>query len=169
MSELFKRVSEILLSVSKPVRYIGNEYNAVHKDHKDVDVSFALAFPDVYEIGMSHLGIRILYHLLNDREDVVCERVFVNSFSRNNIINVKKCIPFQTNIDKCCLHTWQNIYDFPFIYISGNPTVRIPLNIQFNKNPIFQTGCSGLKTIYIDDNLPRHNLFHLPNILKQAV
>jgi radical SAM superfamily enzyme YgiQ (UPF0313 family) len=76
MSELFGRVNDILLSVSKPVRYVGNEYNAVHKDHKNVDVSFGLAFPDLYEIGMSHLGIKILYHLLNAREDVVCERIF---------------------------------------------------------------------------------------------
>jgi radical SAM family uncharacterized protein len=76
MRELFKRVDEILLKVSKPVRYVGNEVNAVHKNHQDVDVSFAFAFPDVYEIGMSHLGMKILYHLLNDGDDVVCERVF---------------------------------------------------------------------------------------------
>ena len=52
---------EILLSIEKPARYIGNEVNMVKKDLKDVDVRFAMCFPDVYEIGMSHLGIQILY------------------------------------------------------------------------------------------------------------
>lgn len=90
MRELFERVNEILLKVSKPVRYIGNEYNAVYKDHKDVDVSFALAFPDVYEIGMSHLGLKILYHVLNDREDVVCERVFAPWVDMEELMRERK-------------------------------------------------------------------------------
>lgn len=66
----------ILLGVQRPTRYIGGEWNEIVKDHRDVDVTFALAFPDVYEIGMSHLGFRILYPLLNAREDVAAERVF---------------------------------------------------------------------------------------------
>ncbi|TDT61207.1 TIGR03960 family B12-binding radical SAM protein [Fonticella tunisiensis] len=68
--------NEILLSVSKPARYTGGEINAVYKDPKSVDVRFAMCFPDVYEVGMSHLGIKILYHKINDREDSYCERVF---------------------------------------------------------------------------------------------
>src|SRR6185295_7065173 len=67
---------EILAGVQKPTRYIGGEWNEIVKDHRDVAVRFALAFPDVYEIGMSHLGFRILYPLLNAREDVAAERVF---------------------------------------------------------------------------------------------
>lgn len=67
---------EILLAVEKPLRYIGGEWNEVVKDHDAVDLTFALAFPDVYEIGMSHLGFRILYSLLNAREDTAAERVF---------------------------------------------------------------------------------------------
>ncbi len=67
---------KILSRVQKPARYIGNELNSVHKNPEDVSVRFAFCFPDVYEIGMSHLGIKILYHMLNDREDVFCERVF---------------------------------------------------------------------------------------------
>ena len=67
---------EILLSVQQPARYIGNEMNAVHKEPSQVDIRFAMCFPDVYEIGMSHLGMQILYDMFNRREDVCCERVF---------------------------------------------------------------------------------------------
>jgi radical SAM family uncharacterized protein len=67
---------DLLLQVNKPARYIGNEWNAVKKDLTKVDIKIALCFPDVYEVGMSHLGLRILYCLLNNREDIACERVF---------------------------------------------------------------------------------------------
>ena len=69
-------VYKILPEVSKPTRYIGNEFNSVHKNAEDVDIRFAFCFPDIYEVGMSHLGLKILYHLLNSREDTWCERVF---------------------------------------------------------------------------------------------
>jgi radical SAM family uncharacterized protein len=68
--------NKILPLVERPGQYIGGEWNSVVKDHRDVSVSLVLAFPDTYEIGMSHLGIQILYSLLNTREDTVCERVF---------------------------------------------------------------------------------------------
>ena len=67
---------EILLNIEKPARYIGNEVNSVMKDKDQVDIRFAMCFPDVYEIGMSHLGIQILYHMFNERPDVWCERVY---------------------------------------------------------------------------------------------
>lgn len=67
---------EILMQVEKPARYIGNEVNSVVKDKAKIAVRFAMCFPDVYEIGMSHLGIQILYSMLNDWEDVWCERVY---------------------------------------------------------------------------------------------
>ena len=67
---------EILMRVEKPARYIGNEVNAVMKDKSEIQIRFAMCFPDVYEIGMSHLGIQILYHMLNQFEDVWCERVY---------------------------------------------------------------------------------------------
>lgn len=67
---------DILLKIEKPARYIGNEVNSVMKNKADIDVRFAFVFPDVYEIGMSHLGIQILYDMLNRREDVWCERVY---------------------------------------------------------------------------------------------
>lgn len=67
---------EILMQIDKPARYIGNELNAVKKDKADVDIRFAMCFPDVYEIGMSHLGIQILYDMFNKRSDTWCERVY---------------------------------------------------------------------------------------------
>lgn len=67
---------ELLLQIEQPARYIGGEINMVKKDPDQVAVRFAMCFPDVYEIGMSHLGIQILYSMFNRREDVYCERVF---------------------------------------------------------------------------------------------
>ena len=67
---------EILMQVEKPARYIGNEVNAVMKNKEEIAIRFAMCFPDVYEIGMSHLGIQILYDMLNGFEDVWCERVY---------------------------------------------------------------------------------------------
>lgn len=66
----------ILKTVEKPSRYIGNEYNSVHKSLDNINIRFGFCFADVYEIGMSHLGMKILYHLLNTAEDIYCERFF---------------------------------------------------------------------------------------------
>ena len=77
---------EILLKIEKPARYIGNEVNSVMKDHEKVSIRFAMCFPDVYEIGMSHLGIQILYDMFNKREDVWCERVY-----RRGRISIRLC------------------------------------------------------------------------------
>ena len=68
--------SQLLLTVEKPAQYIGNEINAVMKAEGTFSTRFALCFPDLYEIGMSHLGLSILYNLMNARKDVFCERVF---------------------------------------------------------------------------------------------
>ena len=67
---------EILLSIEKPVRYIGHEINSVVKDPDQVDIRVGMCFPDVYEIGMSHLGMKIIYEQMNRRDDIWCERVF---------------------------------------------------------------------------------------------
>jgi radical SAM family uncharacterized protein/radical SAM-linked protein len=72
----FKINYDALSRVKKPARYIGGEINAAFKDPAKVKIRVALAFPDVYEVGMSHLGLKILYHILNSREDVLAERVF---------------------------------------------------------------------------------------------
>ncbi len=67
---------DILFKVEKPSRYIGGELNEIIKDPSEVDIRFAFCFPDVYEVGMSHLGSRILYHTINSRDDTYCERAF---------------------------------------------------------------------------------------------
>lgn len=71
-----KKAEKLLSMVQKPGRYTGGELNSVIKNPEDVDIRFAFCFPDTYEIGMSHLGMKILYSLLNKREDTWCERVF---------------------------------------------------------------------------------------------
>ena len=81
---------EILLSVQKPARYLGNEANAVYKDPGKVDIRFAMCFPDVYEVGMSHLGIQILYDMFNRREDTWCERVYSPWLDLDKILRERK-------------------------------------------------------------------------------
>lgn len=76
MEQIKEKLDRVLLRVQKPARYIGGELNSVIKDAAKVDIRFAFCFPDTYEIGMSHLGMKILYSLLNEREDTWCERVF---------------------------------------------------------------------------------------------
>jgi len=73
---LSDRIEKLFMEVQKPVRYMGGEFNAVMKDPASVDVRYAFLFPDTYEVGMSHLGMKILYHAINKMEDAWCERVF---------------------------------------------------------------------------------------------
>ncbi|MGI1657680.1 MAG: TIGR03960 family B12-binding radical SAM protein [Desulfitobacterium sp.] len=75
-AEIHKQVERFLPKVMKPSRYLGTEWNAIRKDWDQTKVRMAFAFPDVYEVGMSHLGLRILYHLVNSYDDFLCERVF---------------------------------------------------------------------------------------------
>ena len=76
MEKIYKEIESILCNVSRPGRYVGNELHIVRKDPKHVEVSFVLAFPDVYEIGMSHIGMEILYHILNRVDWIAAERVY---------------------------------------------------------------------------------------------
>ena len=71
-----EKLEKILLNVQKPARYIGGEQGSVVKDPSKVSIRFAMCFPDLYEVGMSHLGMKILYSLKNEQSDVWCERVF---------------------------------------------------------------------------------------------
>lgn len=102
---------EILLQVEKPARYIGNEVNAVMKDKDKVDVRFCMCFPDVYEIGMSHLGIQILYDMFNRREDIWCERVYSPWTDLDRIIREQKIPLF-------ALESQDPLKDFDFIGIT---------------------------------------------------
>ncbi len=102
---------EILLKIEKPARYIGNEVNSVMKDPGKVDIRFAICFPDVYEIGMSHLGIQILYDMFNQREDVFCERVYSPWCDLHEIMKEQK-IPLFT------LETQSPVKDMDFLGIT---------------------------------------------------
>lgn len=81
---------DFLLQVRKPAQYIGQEWNISKKDFNQADIKFALCFPDLYEVGMSNLGIRILYGILNNIPDVVCERLFSCANDFENILRSKK-------------------------------------------------------------------------------
>ncbi len=102
---------EILLSVEKPARYIGNEINMVRKDPASVDVRAVFAFPDVYEIGMSHLGMQILCEMFNRREDVYCERVFSPWADLHKIMKEQKIPLF-------ALESQDPIKDFDWLLIT---------------------------------------------------
>lgn len=83
-------MKEYLSLVSKPVRYLGREIHSTKKDPSEVRLKFCLAFPDVYEVGMSHLGIQILYHILNSKKGVACERVFAPWIDMEKILREKR-------------------------------------------------------------------------------
>ena len=87
-----KDVEKLLLKVQKPGRYVGGELNSVVKNKEDVDIRFAFCFPDTYEIGMSHLGMKILYSLFNERDYIWCERVFAPWLDMEELM-VEKNIP----------------------------------------------------------------------------
>ncbi len=102
---------EILLQIDKPARYIGGEVNSVNKDPKKVDIRFAMCFPDVYEIGMSHLGIQILYDMFNRREDIYCERVYSPWADLDKIMREQKIPLF-------ALESQDPVRDFDFLGIT---------------------------------------------------
>jgi len=102
---------EILLQIDKPARYIGNEINSIVKNRENIEIRFALCFPDVYEIGMSHLGIQILYDMFNQREDVWCERVYSPWPDLNAIMK-------EHHIPLFALESQDAIKDFDFLGIT---------------------------------------------------
>ena len=102
---------EILLKIEKPARYIGNEVNSVMKDKEKVDIRFAMCFPDVYEIGMSHLGIQILYDMFNRREDVWCERVYSPWTDLDKVMR-------EENIPLFALESQEPVKEFDFLGIT---------------------------------------------------
>ena len=81
--------NQLLQKVEKPAAYIGGEYNSVVKDKDKVNIRFAFCFPDTYEIGMSHLGMKILYHVLNRQEDIWCERVFAPKVDMEEVMRAE--------------------------------------------------------------------------------
>ena len=102
---------EILMKIEKPARYIGNELNSVMKNTSEVDIRFAMCFPDVYEIGMSHLGIQILYDMFNKRKDTWCERVYSPWPDLHQIMK-------EQNIPLFALESQEPLKNFDFIGIT---------------------------------------------------
>jgi radical SAM family uncharacterized protein/radical SAM-linked protein len=96
-------LKEVLSLVSKPVRYLGQEINSIRKDPAQVRLRFCLAFPDVYEVGMSHLGIQILYHILNGRKEISCERAFTPWVDMEKVLREKN-IPLSSLESSTPLH-----------------------------------------------------------------
>lgn len=101
-------IDEILMQVEKPARYIGNEINMVVKEPKDVDIRFAFCFPDSYEVGMSYVGLQILYFFMNRREDVYCERVFAPWHDMEAKMR-------ENNIELFTLETGTSVKKFDFV------------------------------------------------------
>ncbi|MCT4543982.1 MAG: TIGR03960 family B12-binding radical SAM protein [Vallitalea sp.] len=108
MTKKLKLSDEILLSVEKPARYLGNEINVIKKDIDEIDIRFALCFPDVYEIGMSHVGLAVLYNLLNKREETFCERVFSPWNDLEKLMRDR-------NIPLFALESQDDVMDFDFL------------------------------------------------------
>lgn len=102
------KLEKLMLSVQKPGRYSGGELGSIMKDKNNVDVRFAFCFPDTYEIGMSHLGMKILYSLFNSREDIWCERVFAPWIDFEEVMK-------QNNIPLFALESRDPIKDFDII------------------------------------------------------
>ncbi len=106
--ELKEKIEQLLLNVQKPARYIGGEVGSVVKDKNKVDVRFAFCFPDTYDVGMSHLGMKILYGLKNNVENYWCERVFAPEKDFENVMR-------ENNIPLYGLESLDPIKDFDFI------------------------------------------------------
>ena len=103
-----KEVERLLLKVQKPGRYVGGELNEVIKDNRKVDVRFAFCFPDTYEVGMSHLGMKILYSLFNSRDDIWCERVFAPWVDMEELMR-------ERNIPLYALESGDPVSEFDFV------------------------------------------------------
>ena len=103
-----KKLESLLLKVQKPGRYSGGEINSVIKDKEKVDVRFAFCFPDIYEIGMSHLGMKILYSQFNNRDDVWCERVFAPWTDFEQVMR-------ENNIPLFALESRDDVKDFDIV------------------------------------------------------
>ena len=94
-----QQIEKLLLRVQKPGRYVGGELNAVMKDRDSVDVRFAFCFPDTYEVGMSHLGMKILYSQFNEKDYIWCERVFAPWVDMEECGRIKfRCLRWKAEI-----------------------------------------------------------------------
>jgi hypothetical protein len=123
-------LKEVLPLVSKPVRYLGQEFNSIRKDPAQIRLKFCLAFPDVYEVGMSHLGIQILYHVLNGKEGVSCERVFAPWVDMEKFLREKR-IPLSS------LETSTPLDQFDILGFSSNMNLVSPMSSICSTSVVF--------------------------------
>ena len=141
-----KEVEKLLLKVQKPGRYVGGELNAVIKNKKDVDVRFAFCFPDTYEVGMSHLGMKILYSLFNSIPHIWCERVFAPWIDMEEEM-------IKNNIPLYALESGDPVSDFDFIGFTLQYELSFTnvLNmLKLSGVPIKSCERTGLKQIVVE-------------------
>ncbi len=105
---LRKKVESVILEVQKPARYMGGEVGSIVKNKEKIDVRFAFCFPDIYDVGMSHLGMKILYSLINERENYWCERVFAPWTDFEEVMR-------REDIPLYALESFDPVRDFDFI------------------------------------------------------
>lgn len=140
-----KEVEKYLLKVQKPGKYVGGELNSVVKDKKDVNIRFAFCFPDTYEVGMSHLGMKILYSQFNSIPDIWCERVFAPWIDMEEIMR-------QHNIPLYALESGDPISEFDFIGFTLQYELSFTnvLNmLKLGNIPVCSKDRKGLKNIVV--------------------
>jgi len=135
-------LEDILLQVNKPGRYIGKEFNLPKKDFDKSYIKFALCFPDLYEIGMSNLGIRIIYSILNTLPDVVCERFFSCASDMEKVLR-------DNNMEICSLESRRGLKEFDFVGFSLGHELSYT-----NVLNILELGSIPLKSSLRDHNYP---------------
>ncbi|MFP4456358.1 MAG: TIGR03960 family B12-binding radical SAM protein [Clostridia bacterium] len=121
-----KEITKLLNEIRSPARYSGHEVNSVHKNFNEIQIKFALAFPDVYEIGMSYPGFQILYNLLNSQEDVLASRVFAPHFDLEEKL-------IEQNLPLFCLEYWKPLAEYDFLGFSLQYEMSFPTIINMLK------------------------------------
>ena len=140
-----KKVEKLLLKVQKPGRYVGGELNEVIKDKRNVDVRFAFCFPDTYEVGMSHLGMKILYSRFNLVDYIWCERVFAPWIDMEKLMR-------ENQIPLYALESGDPVSDFDFIGFTLQYELSYTnmLNmLRLSNVPIYSRDRTELKNIVV--------------------
>ncbi len=140
-----KEVEKILLEVQKPARYVGGELNSITKDKQNIDVRFAFCFPDTYEVGMSHLGSKIIYSLINSKENYWCERVYAPWIDMEDKMK-------ENNITLYALESGDSLNEFDFVAftLQYELTYTNILNMLSMSNiPLLSKDREGLKNIIL--------------------
>jgi len=120
------RIEKIISEVRSPARYIGHEVNAIHKDFDKANIKFALAFPDVYEIGMSYPGFQILYDLINKQQEALASRVFAPHLDLEDKL-------IEENLPLFCLEYWKPIKEYDFLGFSLQYEMSFPTILNMIK------------------------------------